>query len=548
MNILRYILSSSACLLIAYCVYRLVFRHDNMFRHQRLFLVATLILSLLLPATRFRIELQKQEVNTFTLRADQNAGYELTEITRAENPVKTINYAALLLYMYLTVMSLLLLNTVYQVLRIAFVIRSSRKEQYNDLVICSGDKISSPYSFLWWIFIPDSVTDPEERHCIIAHESVHASQLHSVDIIMVEVLAAVLWFNPAIWLFRRSLLLLHEYLADEGTLNSGVERLKYQALLINQATEEKLVFVKSSFNNKLLKKRIIMMTEMKNRRNGKFRILNLISVSTIMFITVALLNSFFPKDVKAASQKATSATTATSTQEVKKEKKRDKKDDKKDLEEVTVTGYQKSVSAESTGQDVKKDNTETGKDLKEVTVIGYGKSEATQDKKGRQETTTITVKSNSTANNIVISENKSSLDEVTVIGYSNGRNSQIPDSVNYIVDGVSVKNISDLNPDSIGSVNVLKQDKLIIIRTKSYEKKVNKINKPAGTIIISDKSSLPGNLIYILDDKQVSKEDIQNVNPNNIESISVLKDKEKVKQYSNEEHDGVIIITTKSKK
>src|SRR5512133_2599722 len=127
MNILRYILSSSVCLLIAYCVFRLVFRHDNMFRHQRLFLDATLILSLLLPATRFRIELPNQEVKTVTIMADQTTGYIVTDIPGAENPVKTIDYSALLLYIYMTVMSLLLLNATFQVLRIAYIIWSSKQ-------------------------------------------------------------------------------------------------------------------------------------------------------------------------------------------------------------------------------------------------------------------------------------------------------------------------------------------------------------------------------------------------------------------------------------
>jgi hypothetical protein len=399
------------------------------------------------------------------------------------------------------------------------VIRSSKQEQYKNLVICRGEKITNAYSFLWWIFIPDSITDSEERKSIITHESVHSDQLHTLDNLILGIITAIMWFNPVIWLFRRSLHLVHEYLADEGTLDSGIEKLKYQMFLINQVSEDKLVFVQSSFNNKLLKKRMIMMTEMTNRRNGKFRILNLISVSTIMFFTVAFLNSFFPKDMKASGQ--TASASATSTQDVKKDKKKD------DLKEVTVTGYQKSAA--SATQDVKKDKAKSdSKDVKEITVVGYG-----------------TQKVDATGSSIVISEgDKSNLESVTVVGYAkNGE--PIPDSVNYIVDGVSVKSISDINPDSIGSINVLKQDRLIIVRTKGYEKKISKITKPAGTIIISDKSSLPGNIIYILDDKKVSKEDVQNINPKDIQSISVLKDKETIKVYGGEEHDGVIIITTK---
>jgi beta-lactamase regulating signal transducer with metallopeptidase domain len=71
---------------------------------------------------------------------------------------------------------------------------------------------------------------------------------------------------------KRDIHLLHEYLADEGTLNSGVETITYQSMLINQVAEEHLVVIPSSFNNNNLKKRLIMMTQKKNDgHNGLLR-------------------------------------------------------------------------------------------------------------------------------------------------------------------------------------------------------------------------------------------------------------------------------------
>jgi hypothetical protein len=116
--------------------------------------------------------------------------------------------------------------------------------------------------------------------------------------------------------------------------------------------------------------------------------------------------------------------------------------------------------------------------------------------------------------------------EVFVIGYAK------PDSnSNYIVDGVYAKSIENINPDSIESVNVLKEDKTIIVRTRSYARKS------------ADGKSK--NMLYVVDGKEVTKDVFEKLPPEQIQSVTVLKDKEQMRIYTEKDFDGVIDIKTK---
>lgn len=128
-------------------------------------------------------------------------------------------------------------------------------------------------------------------------------------------------------------------------------------------------------------------------------------------------------------------------------------------------------------------------------------------------------------------------EEIRVTGYGN---EQKKDSYIYVIDGVHVKDISTLSPDSIGSVDVIRDDNLIVVRTKS--------RKPSGIVIKetgNESTGISDNMLVIIDGENSSKSEIEKIDPSEIESIEVIKGKEVSKKYSDKDHDGVIIITKK---
>ena len=104
----------------------------------------------------------------------------------------------------------------------------------------------------------------ENHDAILAHEKAHIRYGHSVELLLVDVMAAFQWFNPAIWMLRSDLQDLHEFEADDAVLRSGANIREYQYLLIKKAVGKSGYSVANSLNHSILKKRITMMTKSKS--------------------------------------------------------------------------------------------------------------------------------------------------------------------------------------------------------------------------------------------------------------------------------------------
>ncbi|HLP72267.1 MAG TPA: M56 family metallopeptidase [Bacteroidales bacterium] len=439
MSYSAYMIVSSACICISYLLFILV-RTKLWFLQQRIFLMVSAFLSLLLPFSHATIQFPGTITGLKSINQFASSGFA-SQVTPANDKIRVGHF---LLEIYLVVACILTLVIILQILHMAWLYSTAEKSAKGTYIILRSKRIKTPFSFFRWIFIPSRLKDAGESESVFIHESVHSGQYHSVDNLVLAIICAIMWFNPFIWLIKKSLHLIHEYLADEGTLRRGVEKTGYQALLINQAAGSKLIIIPSGFNN-LLKKRIIMMTKPNKKESGSTRILSVIPLPFLLLIAVSIINGLLPGELNA-----------------------------------------------------QKNKTKTEPDS-EIVVIGYGRQK--QDA-------------------------------------GNPKN----DTVNYIVDGVRVKSISDINPDSIESVNVLKDDNTIIIRTKGFSRSSLKTKK-------IDFRSLngPEKILYILDEREISEDDLKSIPPENIESVSVLKHDAGIKKYTTKDYDGVIIVTSKKK-
>ena len=120
---------------------------------------------------------------------------------------------------------------------------------------------------------------------ILAHERGHIRQHHSWDIVFVEVLTALQWFNPVVWLLRRDLRTVHEYEADASVLSSGSDMSQYIQLLMRKAMGTKACILANGINNSTIKKRINMMLLNKSPRRNSLKLLALLP---IVGVTLAL--------------------------------------------------------------------------------------------------------------------------------------------------------------------------------------------------------------------------------------------------------------------
>lgn len=124
----------------------------------------------------------------------------------------------------------------------------------------------SPFSFWQTIYVNPSLHNKEELHAILAHEQIHVKEWHSLDIILAQLSVVFYWFNPGIWLIKKAVKENLEFIADEKTLQKGIDKKAYQYGLLNVGILSPAVSIVNNFNLSDLKKRIIMMNVKRSSR------------------------------------------------------------------------------------------------------------------------------------------------------------------------------------------------------------------------------------------------------------------------------------------
>ena len=114
--------------------------------------------------------------------------------------------------------------------------------------------IQTPFSFGRTIFLPVGRT-PDEEHLFILHEQAHIACRHYIDVWVIELLTRLMWFNPVLWMVRKTLRDLHEFEADRLVLEQGTDAYAYQCLLVSEASED-CTIIANGFNNSFIRRRI----------------------------------------------------------------------------------------------------------------------------------------------------------------------------------------------------------------------------------------------------------------------------------------------------
>lgn len=119
-----------------------------------------------------------------------------------------------------------------------------------------------PFSWMKWIVMSSKDLESGNRH-ILEHEKAHVRLRHSLDVLLMDLISAFQWFNPAIWLLRRDLRAIHEFEADDSVLKGGADIKEYQYSLIRKAVSASGYSITNSFNHSIFKNRITMMSKPK---------------------------------------------------------------------------------------------------------------------------------------------------------------------------------------------------------------------------------------------------------------------------------------------
>ena len=272
MNFLLYDAKVAAALLVFYLFYRFLLKKETFHRFNRVVLVGTAVLSFLLPLCIITIhkpvEMAAPLVTEPAVVAEL-PGQELAPLVQASEPW----WPVVLTILFWTGVACVLARVVVSILSILRIIRQAEPVREEDgCRILVTERNIDPFS--WMKSIVLSRKDWELPHeSILTHEKAHIAYGHSIEILLVDVLSALQWFNPAIWMLRADLKELHEYEADDAVLRAGTNLKEYQYLLIRKAVSKSGYSVANSFNHSILKNRITMMSKSKSPLARGLRVL-----------------------------------------------------------------------------------------------------------------------------------------------------------------------------------------------------------------------------------------------------------------------------------
>lgn len=287
-----YLLKSTVALSFLFVFYWLVLRKETFHSLNRIFLLGTLLISGLCPLISF--SLQNISTGTFYTLIDPI----VVQAQAMANPVSKIAPSlSILSIIYISGAVFFSLRFLSNLVRIQYLYSRFPREKYKGFkaVIMDGDQ--SAFTFFNILFISRIDFENGKSSEMIVHEQAHRDEYHSIDIILLEIITILQWFNPFIWLFRVALKSEHEFFADSKVLQEGFEKLSYQKLLFEKSLGITSFQLSNAFNYSLLKKRLKMMSI--NKSNSRLRIKYLMSVP-VVFLTILLLainyNSFAQDD------------------------------------------------------------------------------------------------------------------------------------------------------------------------------------------------------------------------------------------------------------
>lgn len=272
--IFKAILCSS--LLIA--IYYLFLQKEKMFAFNRFYLLFALLFSYSIPFVKISlpgISHQKSKINFE--ETTQNLIYQNTENV-------SFDWSFLLMIIYISVTTLLLCRAIFSILKILNIKGETISYEGQKVKLMNEDL--PPFSFWNKIYLSKKSSQTNIDNRIFLHEKTHLDQKHSLDLILIEVLKIISWFNPAIYLYKKAITDNHEFLADEVIINKEFNIKDYQNLILSEVLNIQCLSLANQFNFNNTKKRFIMMTTKRSRFETikKFFAVSVIAVSSILFV------------------------------------------------------------------------------------------------------------------------------------------------------------------------------------------------------------------------------------------------------------------------
>lgn len=247
----HYLLQVNIYLVIFYCFYKLLLDKETYFVLNRIYLIASGVLSLAIPFLRFEW-FNKQKVTQHIYTSVDQLNSLVNKATIVEDAKEEFNWGNLIVLIYLLGILFCLARFILQLVAVRRLLKT----------IGNG----MAFSFLNKKVISNNVP---EAATVNLHEDIHVKQLHTLDVLFFEFLGIITWFNPIIYAYKNTIKNIHEYLADEAAAKFQGDKEEYAMLLLSQAFGVRPNSLTNGFFTKsLIKKRIFMLHKQRSKKTA----------------------------------------------------------------------------------------------------------------------------------------------------------------------------------------------------------------------------------------------------------------------------------------
>ncbi|MBK8701966.1 MAG: M56 family metallopeptidase [Saprospiraceae bacterium] len=281
-----FIIQSTICWFVLYLLYYAVLRKTTFFILNRIYLLGALLSGAgILYLTDFFKAILNEETRTYLA-----VNLPVMEFS-GSLPQQSAAGFPWLMAIYLVGATLAFVRFFYGILRIYRLYQSGAKERHPGYTLVFTAQNHLPFSFFNLVFAGRQFSRPEIQEKVVGHESIHIHQWHSVDLLLMEILHCIFWFNPMLYFYKRAIRQNHEYLADVRTVQRFSMK-SYIDLLLNPSGSHLELTLASHFYQSQIKNRINMLQA--NRSSKKDLALYLLS-PLVLIATAIIMSSSTPQ-------------------------------------------------------------------------------------------------------------------------------------------------------------------------------------------------------------------------------------------------------------
>ncbi|HLO74102.1 MAG TPA: M56 family metallopeptidase [Flavobacterium sp.] len=258
-----FLIKYTICLTVFLSFYHLVLEREKMHRFNRFYLLGSIVISLVIPFITFEIiEIIPAVQNTESLIIDTFSSSNKIVIQEKKDYIPIILWS-----LYSLISSILIIRFVRNIWKLISKAISKPKVKYKNVYLVLIDEKNIPYTFLNFIYINfEDYNNQNIEDELYTHELVHVNQKHTLDILFIEFLKVIFWFNPLFIFYKKAIQLNHEFLADEEIVKTYNNVPFYQNLLLQKGIGTQTIYLASNLNYLVTKKRLIMMTKSTSRK------------------------------------------------------------------------------------------------------------------------------------------------------------------------------------------------------------------------------------------------------------------------------------------